>query len=70
MQPYYYVYNVNGARPSHKYNTLESAVKEAEAMAILHPSIPFEVLQCVAISSTPKLNASTFYLDKAPIRKR
>jgi hypothetical protein len=70
MKPYYYVYNVNGARPTHKYKTLECAVKEAEAMAELYPAVAFEVLQCVAISSTPKPHATTFYLDTAPIRKR
>ena len=67
MKPYYYVYNINGARPSHKYKTLERAVKEAEAMAELHPAVTFEVLQCVAISSTPKPRATTFYLDDASV---
>jgi hypothetical protein len=70
MKPYYYVYNVREAQTTHKCKTLECAVKQAEAMAELHPAVAFEVLQCVAISSTPKPYATTFYLDKAPIRKR
>jgi hypothetical protein len=69
MKPYYYVYNTSGTRSTHKYKTLECAVKEAEAMAEQHPAVAFEVLQCVAISSTPMPHATTFYLDTAPIKK-
>jgi hypothetical protein len=69
MKPYYYVYNTSGTRSTHKYKTLECAVKEAEAMAELHPALAFEVLQCVAISSAPKPHATTFYLDTAPFKK-
>jgi len=51
--------------PSHKYKTLASAVKASETYAEQRPTTTFEVLQCVAISSTPKPLATTFYLDKA-----
>jgi hypothetical protein len=70
MKPYYYVTMnpTNGLKDISilsRHNTLERAVKEAEAMAELHPAVAFEVLQCVAISSTPKPRATTFYLDEA-----
>jgi hypothetical protein len=65
MKPYYYIDSANANVCRTKYRTLESAVKDAEFMAELHPGISFEVLQVVAISSTPKPNATTFYLDRA-----
>jgi hypothetical protein len=69
MTPYYYVYNSSGARPSYRHKSLESAVAEAERLAAQHPAVTFEVLQCVALSSTPKPKASTFFLD-APVTNK
>lgn len=63
MKPYYYVYNPSGSRPTYRHASLESAVAESERLAALHPAVSFEVLQCVAISSSPKPKASTFFLD-------
>jgi hypothetical protein len=70
MKPYYYVTMkpTNGLKDISilsRHNTLESAVKASEMYAEQRPTVTFEVLQCVAISSTPKPRATTFYLDKA-----
>ena len=70
MKPYYYVTMkpTNGLKDVSilsRHNTLESAVKASETYAEQRPTTTFEVLQCVAISSTPKPLATTFYLDKA-----
>jgi hypothetical protein len=65
MKPYYYIDSANANVRRNKHHTLESAVKDAEFMAESYPGISFEVLQVVAISSTPKPNATTFYLDRA-----
>ena len=67
MKPYYYIQSpCEGVQVNRKkYNTLESAVEDAESLAQYHPGITFEVLQCVALSSSPKPNAKTFYLDRA-----
>jgi hypothetical protein len=65
MKPYYYVFNPTGRAPSVRHDTLEKAVKEAERLCALHPTLVFEVLQCVAITSAPKPLVSTFYTDSA-----
>ena len=67
MKPYYYIHSpCEGIQVNRKkYNTLESAVEDAESLARYYPGITFEVLQCVALSSSPKPNAKTFYLDRA-----
>ena len=70
MKPYYYVAmnDNNGLKyisTLSRHNTLESAVKAAEMYAEQRPTTTFEVLQCVAISSTPKPRATTFFLDEA-----
>lgn len=70
MKPYYYVAmnDNNGLKyisTLSRHDTLESAVKASETYAEQRPTVTFEVLQCVAISSTPKPLATTFYLDKA-----
>ena len=71
MKPYYYVTMkpTNGLKDTSilsRHNTLESAVKASETYAEQRPTTTFEVLLCVAISSTPKPLATTFYLD-APV---
>ena len=68
MKPYYYVTMkpTNGLKDVSilsRHNTLESAVKASETYAEQRPTVTFEVLLCVAISSTPKPLATTFYLD-------
>ena len=71
MKPYYYVTMkpTNGLKDVSilsRHNALESAVKASETYAEQRPTVTFEVLLCVAISSTPKPLATTFYLD-APV---
>ncbi len=63
MKTYYYVFKPTGHPPSHKHDTLEGAVRESQRLCSLHPNQPFEVLQCVAITSAPKPQVSTFYMD-------
>ena len=63
MKPYYYVFKTTGHPPSHKHATFEDAIKEAQRLCWMHPNQAFEVLQCVAITSAPKPQVSTFYMD-------
>lgn len=63
MKPYYYVFSPQRHAPSRKHDTLEDAVKEAQRLCEMHPNQTFEVLQCVAITSAPKPQVSTFYMD-------
>jgi hypothetical protein len=65
MKPYYYVFKPTGHLPSHKHATLEDAVKESQRLCEMHPNQTFEVLQCLAITSAPKPQVSTFYMDGA-----
>jgi hypothetical protein len=63
MKPYYYVFKPVGHPPSRKHETLEDAVKESQRLCEIHPNQTFEVLQCVAITSAPKPQVSTSYMD-------
>jgi hypothetical protein len=63
MKPYYYVFKPVGHPPSRKHDTLEDAIKESQRLCEIHPNQTFEVLQCVAITSAPKPQVSTFYMD-------
>ena len=63
MKTYFYVYRRFNGAPSHKHDTLESAIAESQRLAARYPSETFEILQCVAITSAPKPQANTFYLD-------
>jgi hypothetical protein len=63
MKPYYYVFKPVGHPPSRKHDTLEDAIKESRRLCEIHPNQTFEVLQCVAITSAPKPQVSTFYMD-------
>jgi hypothetical protein len=63
MKPYYYVFKPVGHPPSRKHDTLEDAIKESQRLCEMHPNQTFEVLQCVAITSAPKPQVSTFYMD-------
>jgi hypothetical protein len=70
MKPYYYVFKPTGHPPSRKHDTLEDAVKESRRLCEMHPNQTFEVLQCVAITSAPKPQVSTFYIDGVMPEKR
>lgn len=61
MKPYYYVYNHGNKAPRIRHATLKEAQEEAERLAVKHPGLCFEILQCVGFSSTSK--ASTFWAD-------
>lgn len=61
MIPYYYVYRVGHGTPRVKHDTLESAVIESERLAGSHPGEAFEILKCVALSSSSEV--STFWMD-------
>ena len=61
MKPYYYVYRRGHGPPRIKHDTLESARIEAERLAGSHPGEAFEILKCVAVSSSSKI--STFWMD-------
>jgi hypothetical protein len=63
MKPYYYVFKPVGHPPIRKHDTLEDAVKESQRLCEMHPNQTFEVLQCLAITSAPKPQVSTFYVD-------
>lgn len=63
MKPYYYVFKPVGHPPSRKHDTLEDAIKESQRLCEMHPNQSFEVLQCVAITSAPKPQVSTLYVD-------
>jgi hypothetical protein len=70
MKTYFYVYRRFNGAPSHKHETLESAVAESKRLAARYPSETFEILQCVALTSAPKPHANTFYLDGvAPVQR-
>ncbi len=70
MKPYYYVFKPTGHPPSRKHDTLEGAVRESRRLCEIHPNQTFEVLQCVAITSAPKPQVSTFYMDGVIPEKR
>jgi hypothetical protein len=63
MKSYYYVFKPTGHPPSRKHERFEDAVKESQRLCEIHPNQTFEVLQCVAITSAPKPQVSTFYMD-------
>jgi hypothetical protein len=63
MKSYYYVFSPAGHAPRHKHDTFDEAVKESQRLCEMHPDQTFEVLQCVAITSAPKPQVSTFYMD-------
>lgn len=63
MKPYYYVFSPAGHAPRHKHETFDKAIAESQRLCALHPNQTFEVLQCVAITSAPKPQVSTFYMD-------
>ena len=59
MKSCYYIYSPSPNMCRLGYNTLESAVKDAEFMAEKYPGITFEVLQVVALRFTRKPYAIT-----------
>lgn len=61
MSPYFYVYRPGTAGPKVKHDTVAQAVAEAERLAAKHPGLTFEILQILAITSTPKVH--TFWID-------
>ena len=61
MTPHYYVYRFGFGMPTIKHDTLESAVREAERLAVQHRGEAFEILQCLGI--TRAVTAQTFWLD-------
>lgn len=48
---FWLVWNVNGAAPTYRHATGDSAVKEAERLARLNPGETFAVLQSVCARS-------------------
>lgn len=60
MKPYYYAQRVQLVK---KLETREEAIAESQRLCEMHPDQTFEVLQCVAITSAPKPQVSTFYMD-------
>jgi len=66
MKPYYYVFKSSGHPPSARHESLYSAQKESHRLAALHPGQSFEILQCVAITSTLPSTPSTYWMDGMP----
>ncbi len=63
MKSYYYVFSPAGHAPRHKHETFDEAVTESRRLCELHPNQTFEILQCVAITSVPKPQVNTLYMD-------
>jgi len=70
MKPYYYVFKSGGNPPSKPHETAQSAIKESERFALLHPGQTFEVCMCIAITSTPRPVPSTFFMDGIYIKEQ
>lgn len=47
MDKFWFVWNENGKAPTYKHDTLDSAKKEAERLALLHHTQKFIVLESV-----------------------
>jgi hypothetical protein len=63
MESCYYVFSPAGHAPRHKHETFDEAVTESRRLCEMHPNQTFEVLQRVAITSAPKPQVSTSYMD-------
>jgi hypothetical protein len=63
MRPYYYIRKQGGLEPAVKHETIEAAQSEAMRLAQKHAGETFEILQCVALVTTPAPTASTFWMD-------
>jgi hypothetical protein len=48
MTPIFYVYQPETGYTRYQHATLESAAREAERLAMLHPSQPFQVLAALS----------------------
>jgi hypothetical protein len=58
MNTYYYVFRVGGNIPTVRHETIESAHRESERLARIHPGQSFEILQCIGVSKTVAVETS------------
>jgi len=63
MKSYYYVLKIGGQIPVVRHETILSAQSEAMRLAQKHAGETFEILQCVALVTTPASTASTFWME-------
>jgi hypothetical protein len=63
MKPYYYVYRHGNQAPIVRHPTLDDASEESRRLAKLHPGVSFEILACLGITSIPKREPNTFWVD-------
>jgi hypothetical protein len=58
--PFYLVWCENGGEPRQKHDTLQSAEREAERLAKVHPGMPFCVMLPVARFTERRVTVERF----------